>query len=156
MTDTADSDPQQDFARAFGDALSQYLDHHGVGQSEAAELLGLHGKNGKPRRSRLNSYFRDSAHGKRTEASAQVLYLACTKLRGFYFDYAGYRMKAVKLGEKRREEDAEQLAFSFHRQFELAGNAGNLNVRVRRPSGRIELSVSLDANARRNIKGDAA
>jgi hypothetical protein len=147
MADITDPDPQQDFARAFGDALSRYLDHHGVGQSEAAELLGLHGKNGKPRRSRLNCYFHDSTNGTRTEASAQVLYLACAKLRGFYFDYAGYRMKAVKLGEKYREKPTEQLAFNFRHQFELADRAGNVNVRVKRPSGRIELSVSLDARA---------
>jgi hypothetical protein len=141
----AKSDSQQEFARAFGNALSQFLDGK-MGQSEAAKLLGLLDKNGKPRRSRLNSYFHDSADGERTEALASVLFLACTRLPGFYLDYAGYRLKAVRLDEKhRREKTSEQLAFSFHRQFELADEAGNIDVKVRRPAGRIEVSVSLGA-----------
>ena len=153
MTDIANTDSQQEFARAFGDALWRFLDGTGMGQSEAAKLLGLHDKNGKPRRSRLHSYFRDSAKGMRTEASAQVLYLACTRLPGFYFDYAGYRMRAIKLGKKHRAKPTEQLAFSFRRQFDLVNEAGNVNVRVKRPSGRIELSVSLNANASSQRKG---
>jgi len=56
-------------------------------------------------------------------------------------------MRAVKLGEKNREKPTGQLEFNFRRQFELAGNAGSVNVMVKRPSGRIELSVSLGAKA---------
>lgn len=146
MANSANPDPQQDFARAFGETLQRFLDGK-MGQSEAANLLGLTDKNGKPRRSRLNSYFRDSANGRRTEASAQILYLACTKLSGFYFDYAGYRLRAVKLGKKQRERSDGQMAFTFHRQFDLADEAGNVNVSLKRPSGRIELLVSVDAKS---------
>jgi hypothetical protein len=137
--DVANSDSLQDFARAFADALWQYLEGR-MGQSEAAKLLGLN-------RSRLNSYFHDLPDGTRKEPKASVLYLACTKFPRFYFDFGGYRMRAVKLGEKHREKPTGQLAFSFRRQFELADDAGNVNVRVKKPSGRIELSVSLDAKA---------
>jgi hypothetical protein len=147
MADVADTDSQQEFARAFGDALGRFLDSR-MGQSEAAKLLGLNGKDGKPRRSRLNSYFRDSAGGRRTEASAQVLYLACAKLPGFYFDYGGYRLRAVKVGKKQREKTNGQMAFSLHRQFELAKDAGNVDVTVKRANGRTELFVSLDAKAK--------
>ena len=140
----------QDFARTFGDALFRYLEARGMGQSGAADLLGLHDGDGRPRRSRINNYFHDSK-GRRPKASAHLLYLACVKLPGFYFDYAGYRLRAVKLGEKRREQSGEQMAFSFHRQFNLSGKAGRVNVRVKRPPGRIELSVSLGAATRRKI-----
>jgi hypothetical protein len=150
MLDIAERDSQQEFARALGDALWRFLDGKGLKQSEAAELLELHDQNGNPRRSRLNSYFHDAAKGKRkgkrTEASAQVLYLACAKL-GFYFDYGGYRLKAVKLNGRGDRKPAGQLEFGFQRQFDLADDAGNVNVRVKRPSGRIELLVSLDAKA---------
>lgn len=147
--EVANSD-SQDFARAFGDALLRYLEGHGIGQSGAADLLGLHDEDGKPRRSRINNYFHDSKV-RRAEANAHLLYLACVKLPGFYFDYAGYRLRAVKLGEKRREQSGEQMAFSFHRQFNLTGKAGRVNVIVKRPPGRIELSVSLGAATRRKI-----
>ena len=146
MVDNAKSKPQQEFARAFGDALKRFLDGK-MGQSEAAKLLGLVDANGKPRRSRLNSYFHDSADGGRTEARALILFLACTKLPGFYFDYAGYRLKAVRLHGKRREQTSEQLALNFYRKYELAAEAGKIDIKVRRPAGRIEVSVSLDAKA---------
>jgi hypothetical protein len=149
MAVIANTDSQQEFARALGNALWRFLDGR-MRQSEAAKLLGLQGKNGEPRRSRLNSYFHDSAKGTRTEASARILYLACTRLPGFYFDYAGYRLKAIKLngrGARLRDKSVEQLAFSFHRNFELANEAGNVDVRVKKPSGRIEVVVSLDAKA---------
>src|SRR5713226_8469154 len=102
--DVANSDTQQDFARAFGDALWRYLDGKKMGQSEDAKLLGLHGKNGKPSRSRLNSYFHDLPEGTLKEPKASVLYLACTKLPGFYLDYGGYRLRAVRFGMRYREK----------------------------------------------------
>lgn len=148
MPDIAKSDSRQEFARAFGDALLNFLDGR-MNQIEATKLLGLLNKNGKPKRSTLNSYFRDSADGERTEAKASVLFLACTKLPGFNFDYAGYRLKAVRLDKKEKPSDAtsRQLPFNFERQFDLVEQAGKLNVKVKRPSGRIEVSVSLDAKA---------
>jgi hypothetical protein len=144
------TDSQQDFARALGDALRGFLEGRMLSQAEAAKVLELFGKNGEPRRSRLNTYFRDVPKGKRkgqrTEASAQVLYLACTKL-GFQFDYGGYRIRAVKLGEKGRKAFDGQTAFNFERQFDLVKNDGNVEVKVKRPAGRIELRISLDAEA---------
>jgi hypothetical protein len=145
--DLTQSDAQEDFARAFGDALFRYLQGRGLNQSQAAELLGLVNQNGNAKRSTLNSYFRDSLNGSRTEAGASVLYLACVKLRGFCFDYGGYRLRAVKLGAKQRETLDGQMSFSFHRQYGLADDAGNLDVKVKQPPGRIEILVSLDAKA---------
>lgn len=157
MADIAETDSQQAFAKAIGDALSQFLEAKGLGQSEAASLLELQDENGKPRRSRLNSYFNDGTKGKqkgkRTEVSFQVLHLACTKL-GFYFDGGGYRLKAIKLGEKQRDKSNAQISFSFQRQFSLTGKAGRVNVKVKRPPGRIEVSVSLGATTRRKIMND--
>lgn len=145
----ANPDSRKELARAFGDALYRYLQDRGVGQSEAAQLLGLVDENGDSRRSTLNSYFHDSPKGDRPEPGATVLYLACTKLSGFHFDYGGYRVVAIKLGESKRGKlvPAEQTAFSFHRQFDLAADGGNVDVRVKRPAGRIELFVSVDAKA---------
>jgi hypothetical protein len=154
MADIADPDSQQDFAKAIGDALSQFLEAKGWGQSQAAGLHELQDENGKARRSRLNSYFHDGTKGKqkgkRTEVSSQILFLACTKL-GFYFDYGGYRLRAVRLGEKQREKAGAQMSFSFQRQFNLTDKAGRVNVKVKRPPGRIELSVSIGAVTRRKI-----
>jgi hypothetical protein len=145
MTDTADADPKQQFARAFGDALRRYFEARGVGSTEAAKLLGLEDKNGKMR---INSYFYDAATGKRTGAGAQILYLACTQLPRFRFEYGGYKISAVKLNGRGSSKDpAGQMSFSFHRQFDLAKDAGNVDVLVKRPNGRIELFVSLDAKA---------
>lgn len=144
MADITDADPQQQFARAFGDALKRYFNGLGKGSTEAAALLGLEERNGK---SRLNSYFYDSSAGRRTEASAQILYLACTKLPRFNFEYAGYRVTAVKVKGRGRKESADQIPFTFDRQFDLAMDAGNVNVKVKRPSGKIEVTVSLDAKA---------
>ncbi len=144
MANDTNGNSQQAFARELGDALRRFLNGK-MGQSEAAKMLELYGKNGKPKRSTLNSYFHDR-EGKRTEVSALVLFLACTKL-GFAFDYDGFRIRATKLGEK-REQPVSQMAFSFEQKFDLAENGGNVDVKVKRPPGRIELHVSLDAKAR--------
>ena len=97
MPDSVNTDSQQQFARAFGKALQQFLAGK-MTQGEAAQILEISD-------SGLSSYFNDATTGKqkgrRTEASAQVMFLACTKL-GFYFDYGGYRIRAFKLGERRR------------------------------------------------------
>lgn len=148
-TGVSQLDAEQDFARAFGDALFRYLQARDISQTQAAELLGLLNQNGKAKRSTLNSYFHDSVRGLRTEASASVLYQACAKLRGFYFDYGGYRLRAIRLDRKQRPSEVPdgQMSFSFHRQYGLAEDAGNVDVRVKQPPGRIEIFVSLDAKA---------
>jgi hypothetical protein len=139
MPDFIDFD-SQGFTRAFADALWQYLQGR-MQQNEAAKLLGL-----SP--TRLNNYFHDLPDGTRKEPMASVLHLACTKLPGFSFDYGGYRLRAIKLGEKRQEKATEQMTFRFYRQI----TAGRVNVRVKRPPGRIELSFSLGATTRRKAR----
>jgi hypothetical protein len=149
VTNSVNIDSQQAFAKAFGDALRDYLNGK-MGQSQAARTLELFDENGNPKRSRLNSYFHDGTKGnrkgKRPLANAHVLFLACTRL-GFSFDYGGYRIRATRLTEKQREQPLGQMAFSFEREFELVDKGGNVDVKVKRPPGRIEVHVSLDAEA---------
>ena len=150
MANIADAGSQPDFARALGNALNQFLEGKGIRQSDAARTFGLEDKRGKPNKARLNSYCHDSRTGKRPKPDAEILYLACTKLPGFYFDYKGYRISAATLngsGPKRSEKPLEQLTLHFDRQFNLTEQAGTVTVKVKRPPGRIELSVSLEAKA---------
>ena len=144
MANIGNSGYQQEFAKALGNALWQYIDGR-MGQARAAEILGV-------RRNRLNYYLHDLPNGKRKEPASSVLYLACTKFPGFAFEHGGYRLKAVKLGEKRREKPSEQLAFSFYRQIKT----GKVNVKMKRPPGRIELSLSLGAVTRRRVAGPSS
>ncbi|MCI0356629.1 MAG: hypothetical protein L0099_16580 [Acidobacteria bacterium] len=140
-----DAGPPQDFARAFGDALSQFLQDRGIKQSDAARQLGLEEKKGK---ARLNTYCHDSPNGKRRKPDAEILYLVCVKL-GFSFEYRGYKISAATLNGKGRrlEKKAEQLTFRFDRQFGLTDEKGAVRVSVKRPPGRIELSLSLKARS---------
>lgn len=142
----------QDFARAFGDALSQFLARNGISQSEAARRLGIEtGEEGKRKGgARISSYCRDSKQGKRPKPNAEVLYLACTKFPGFSFVYKNYRISAETLngnGTKPSEKPVEQLMLGFERQFNLTGKQGTVAVKVNRPQGRIEVSLSLEARA---------
>jgi hypothetical protein len=148
MVAIVDADPQKDFARAFGDALYGFLTQKGIKQNDAAKLFGLEDKHGKPNKARLNTYCHDSPSGKRPRPDAEILYLACTKLPGFYFDYKGHRISAATLnghGARRSGEPAEQLTLNFDRQFNLTDEQGTVTVRVKRPPGRIEVSLSLKA-----------
>jgi len=150
MTSVADSDSRMDFARAFGDGLRQFLSANGIQQIEAARLLGIRDKHGNPNKARLNTYCHDSPAGKRPVPNAEILYLACTKLPGFHFDFRGQRISASTLNGnrgKRSERTAEQLTLHFDRQFNLTDDAGTVTVRVRRPPGHIELAFSLKAEA---------
>jgi hypothetical protein len=152
MPTVVNADTAQDFARAFGDALNEYLKNRPMGQSEAARQLGIETSEPGKRRggSRISSYCRDSKSGKRVTPDAKILYLACTKLPGFSFEYNGYRINAETIGRNGHEkprEQAEQLTFQFERQFNLTQKQGTVAVRVSRPAGRIEVSVSLNARA---------
>ena len=121
-----------------------------MGPTAAANLFGLKDKRGKPNKALIDSYCRDKRDGTRPKPNAEMLYLACTKLEGFYFDYMGYRISAVSLNgnaHAKRMETAEQLEFRFNRQFNLTDDAGKVKVKVRRPANRIEVSVSLEAKA---------
>lgn len=137
------SGESQDFARAFGDALVKFLREKGLTQSDASKRLGL-GKSGK---ARLNTYCHDSPKGKRPKPDAEVLYRVCAEL-GFEFDYKGYKITAETLNGNRStqtEKPAEQLPLEFSGQFDLTGKKGTVSVSLKRPLGRVELSVYLRA-----------
>jgi hypothetical protein len=141
-----------DFAHAFGDALNEFLMEKGIGQSEAARLLGIEADEGKKRKggARIYSYCRDSKDGKRAQPSAEILYRACTKLPGFAFVYNGYRINSEALkknGTRPAEQPSAQLTFGFERQFNLTNRQGTVAVWVSRPLDRIEVSFSLNAKA---------
>jgi transcriptional regulator with XRE-family HTH domain len=134
-----------DFATAFRDALVEYLNEKGLTQAEVAKLLGL----GKAGRARINTYCRRSPGKSPAKPDAEILYLLCVRI-GFSFEYSGYRISAATLANlpvKPLPDAVKQLAFEFDRQFKLTNEAGAISVTVKRPSGRIEVSLSLDAAA---------
>ncbi len=151
MSTSGNGDSSNDFARAFGNALRSFLNEKGLTQVDVAAQLGLKDKkSGKPSKSRLNSYLGASP----PTPGAEVLYLACTKLDGFTFSYNGYRINAETTkgnGSRPTARAAEQLSLQFNRQFNLTDKKGNVTeegaflFRLKQPSGRIELSVSLKA-----------
>ena len=152
MASSGNNDSGQDFARAFGNALRTFMSENGTSQVDVVRLLGLTDKKtGKPSKSRLNSYLQDPP----TMPNAQVLYLACTRLDSFKFEHDGFRITAETLrpaGPVLKRTSARQLTFRFNRQFDLTDKSGAITemgvfaVKVSRPPGRIELSVSLKAN----------
>lgn len=138
MERAADS---EDFARAFGNALDQFLRREGLNQSAAAKALGL-GDEGK---ARLNTYCHDSPKGVRRKPNAEMLYLLCVNL-GFAFEYKGYKISAATLngsGKKSTEKPAEQLLIEFDGQFNLTDQTGTVSINVKRPPGRIEVALSI-------------
>lgn len=141
MTGPLDADVP-DFATAFGDALNGYLVAEDLRQSDLVRLLGLDTRTGK---ARISSYCR---RGKRVKPDAEMLYLACSKLPRFSFSYRGYRISAATLsgnGARSSQRSSEQLTFGFERQFKLTDHGGTLAVKIKRPSGRIEVSLYLEA-----------
>jgi len=136
-----------EFARAFGDALAKFLVERGVSQSDAAKklLLDRPGKSGG--KARLSTYCRDSRMGTRPTPNAELLYRVCTEF-GFNFEYRGFRISATDLGtpsENAQTAEVQQLVLDFDGQYELKDQKGTISVRVKRPTGRVEISVSLDA-----------
>lgn len=137
--------PLEDFATAFGNALSKYLQSKGLTQSEAARRIGL-GKSGK---ARLSTYCRTSLEKRPAKPDAEILYLLCVRL-GFSFEYRGYKISGSTLEGvpvPALLDAPTQLSFEFDRQFKLTNDAGAISVTVRKPSGRIEVSLTLDAAA---------
>jgi transcriptional regulator with XRE-family HTH domain len=130
-----------DFARAFGDALYQFLLANGMTQAEAARRLGLPGGKGK---ARLSTYCHDSRKGRRAKPDAEILYRVCVNL-GFSFEYGGYKISAAVLNNadgRVAEEQIEQLQIEFEGQINLSNQTGTASVKVRRPPRRIELAIS--------------
>ncbi len=139
------SSQTEDFATAFGDALVEYLENKGLTQSEAVKRLGL----GKAGKARISTYCRRFPAKTPAKPDAEILYLLCVKL-GFSFEFRGYRISAATLADvpvQALPDAAKQLTFEFDRQFKLTNEAGAISVTVKRPSGRIEVSLSLDAAA---------
>jgi transcriptional regulator with XRE-family HTH domain len=124
---------EESFARKFGDALAKFLQDHDISESEAARKM-------KIERGTLNTYTHDSRKGKRPLPSAEILAKACTALE-FEFEYEGFIITALRDGKRHRQED--QLNLEFTREFDLAGDS--VAVGLRRPPGRVELSISLKA-----------
>jgi hypothetical protein len=144
MAHVANAGTPEDFADAFGNALNSYVQNSGIQQNDLVDLLGLDKKIGK---SRISTYCRE---GRRVKPDGEMLWLALSKLPGFHFDYRGHRISAAMVngnGAKPVQKLAEQLTFEFERQFKLTDKQGTVAVKVRRPHGRIEVSISLDAKA---------
>lgn len=126
-----------DFPAAFRAALLDFLDKKGISQTQMAKRLGIS-------KSRLNTYCRPE---KPARPEAEILYLLCVTV-GFSFEYRGYKVSAETLTGKpvpQPKDAAKQMMLEFDRQFKLTNEAGAISVTVKRPSGRIELSLSLDA-----------
>jgi transcriptional regulator with XRE-family HTH domain len=148
MGGTTDS---RDFARAFGDALGQFLQENGISKAEAARRLGLAKDKGK---ARLSTYCHDSRKGTRAKPGAEILYLVCAEL-GFAFEYRGYKIGASTLngnGVKPTEKPIEQLQIEFDGQFNLTDQNGTVSINVKRPPGRIEVALSLKG-ATKGLRG---
>lgn len=121
-----------DFARELGDALAQFLADRGLSEAEAARQMGVE-------RGTLNTYTHDGRNGKRPIPNAEILAKACAI--GFEFEYEGCTI--VGLREGKRHEANDQLTLEFTRQLDLADDS--VTVGLRRPPGRVELSISLKA-----------
>lgn len=134
------------FARAFGDELSRFLDTNQLSLAEAAREMGL-GPEGK---ARISAYCHDSPTGKRPQPNAELLYLLCSRL-GFSFEYHGYKVTAQAMNghQKPPEKPIEQLRITFDSQLNLTTREGEFFIDVKRPPGRIELSLVLN-NSKEN------
>jgi len=131
--------PSSKFARVFGEELSRFLDTKRLSLAEAARQIGL-GPEGK---ARISAYCHESPEGKRPKPNAELLYLLCSKL-GFGFEYQGYKVTAEAMNGGRPTppvEPIEQLRIAFDGQLNLTSQEGRFSIDVKRPPGRIELSL---------------
>lgn len=148
MLGIADNGSGQLFARSFGDQLKQFLEAKVMQAAEAAEMLG-------ETKQRLNGYLNDQKRltkeqkivMARSKPEADFLCLVCVKL-GFTFEYDGHRIRAEKLdGTPVPQIESRQLSLSFSGKFNLTDERNIVNVNVKRPQGRFDLSVSLRKTA---------
>src|SRR5579864_7183607 len=126
------------FARAFGEALSRFLEGKSMSLTDAAREIGL-GQEGK---ARISAYCHESSKGKRPKPNAELLYLLCSKL-GFGFEYQGYKVTAKAMNGARPKPSAEpieQLRIAFDGQLNLTSQEGQFSMDIKRPPGRIEVS----------------
>ena len=133
------SDSEDDFARAFGDALRAHLNKMGVDYAKAAPRLGV-------TKATLSTYWNNDAEGKRRKPRAALLFKACSEF-DFTFEYKGFRVSAATLGKGREKKisKSEQLLLDYQRQFKLTEDNGNVSVRLKRGPDRVDFSVSLKA-----------
>ncbi len=123
-----------DFLAELSKQLNAHLRKHDWTQVDAAVKIGED-------KQRVNNYFLGNSM-----PNAEMLYLMCVKL-GFALEYNGYRIAAKPVnGRPKAELPERQMTFTFDRQFNLTEDNGAVAVKVRRPPGRIELSVSVKAD----------
>ena len=136
------------FARAFGNALREFMKKTGMTQVAIAQTLGLKDKKGQPSKARVNQYLSESP----PMPGSNILFLACTQLRGFKFEYEGRRLNAAVSGKKPGPPPPEQMTLRFNRQFNLTDENGVMTekgrfaMRVKRPAGGIEVSLFVRGN----------
>ncbi len=148
MSRAADTGMQADFAREFGEQLEKFLQNRLIKPSEAAERMGTY-------KQKLNGYINDQKRRTkeqkvvmvRVKPESDLLFLACAKL-GFVFEYGGYRIRAEKSdGTPVPGIEPRQLSFSFTGKFNLTDEEPDLAIAVKRPQGRVDVSISLGAAA---------
>jgi transcriptional regulator with XRE-family HTH domain len=135
------------FAQAFGAALGNFLQRRQMSFAEAARQIGL-GPEGK---ARISAYCHDT-HSKRPKPNAELLYLLCSRL-GFGFEYRGFKITAQELNgyrPKPPDQQFEQLSIAFDGQLNLTQTDGVFSMDVKRPPGRIEVTLSLNSEAQGN------
>jgi transcriptional regulator with XRE-family HTH domain len=133
-----------EFARVFGERLGRFLDGRGMSLAEAARKIGL----GPEGRARISAYCHKSPRRKRPKPNAELLYLLCSKL-GFGFEYQGYKVTAEAMNggrPKPLEQPIEQLRIVFDSQLNLTSQEGQFSMDVKRPPGRIEVSLALNSS----------
>jgi hypothetical protein len=121
------------FADLLGSALIDFFKTTDFSESDAASRM-------KMGRGTLNTYT-SGVNGERRRPPAELLAKACVQL-GFEFEYEGYVIAARKKGKARVAQESQQLHLEFKRLIDLAQN-GAITVGLRKPPGKIELSVSL-------------
>lgn len=133
------TEPPRSFEDALSRALNSFLDSNSMSQIDAVRKLGIDEKKGK---SRLSTYCKKN--GPWPRPGADFMYLLCTKL-GFSFDYQGYRISAASLNGngEHAEPVPEQLLITFEGQFDLTTEKRTMAVQVKRPPGRIEISLHM-------------
>jgi hypothetical protein len=122
------------FSDKLGLALANFLKVNGISEAEASRRFGIE-------RGTLNTYT-SGVKGERRKMPAEVLAKAC--LLGFELEFEGHLIVATKDGQRLRVED-KQLHLEFSRELDLTGNGGTVAVGLKRPPGRVELTVSLKA-----------
>jgi hypothetical protein len=129
-----------DFMELFGDALLRFLTESEMSEAEASRKCSMG-------RATFNTYTRGakdkkSPTRKRRVAPAELLAKAC--ILGFRFEYDGHTIVALKGGQPLPLTEP-QLRLEFTRQFDLGENGGTVALGLKKPPGKIELSVSLKA-----------